>query len=474
MVSAVVAALVLAACGGPAPSDGMGSPPGAAGQESPDPAADSETAVRSVVEAFGRQLQHVPLLAPEDQVRRAIEDHYAPYVTPDLLAGWQSDPGSAPGRAVSSPWPDRIEIESVVLMPDGAYRVDGRIIEITSVEQGTDEAAAIRPVTLVVRPVGDRWLIDQVTLGDYQETGQVAFTSPAYGFRLVLPSGWEGYRVVNGAWEGRAIEDDPGESVQAGDAAARGPLLRVRHPQWTAGRPRQDIPIMVFTLQQWEDLHAGRFAVGAAPVPPTELARNNAFVLALPARYNYQFPEGHEEVEAILSGAPLEAIDVTANQAAAAAILADLTGPAAPAGALLEQEDQVVADWFTALEAWMQEVVLIPNALGAQGAAADAGVREQVRGALLAYFGEEYVDGILDALWVPDGGGTHRLLETEGPAILPFMSSVELVSASTSQVVIHAATPPPALWEDVTRTYRLTWLEGEDSFRVETIDTEGR
>src|SRR5690606_2906721 len=234
------------------------------------------------------------------------------------------------------------------------------------------------------------------------------------------------------------------------------------------------IPIMVFTLQQWEDLHAGRFAVGAAPVPPTELARNNAFVLALPARYNYQFPEDHEEVEAILSGAPLEAIDVTANQAAAAAILADLTGPAAPAGALLEQEDQVVADWFTALEAWMQEVVLIPNALGAQGAAADAGVREQVRGALLAYFGEEYVDGILDALWVPDGGGTHRLLETEGPAILPFMSSVELVSASTSQVVIHAATPPPALRDGLTRTDHLTSLEGGASLRGATIVTRRR
>jgi hypothetical protein len=37
------------------------------------------------------------------------------------------------------------------------------------------------------------------------------------------------------------------------------------------------------------------------------LGRNNRYVFALPARYNFAFPEGYEEVEKILESKPLEA-----------------------------------------------------------------------------------------------------------------------------------------------------------------------
>lgn len=55
------------------------------------------------------------------------------------------------------------------------------------------------------------------------------------------------------------------------------------------------------TLEQ-EDFH-----IGAAPIGPKELARNSNYVFALPARYNYAFPTGYEEVEKILEGYPLQA-----------------------------------------------------------------------------------------------------------------------------------------------------------------------
>src|SRR5690606_39249822 len=160
------------------------------------------------------------------------------------------DPAAAPGRLVSSPWPDRIEISAVVRLPDGAYEVEGRILEVTSVEQGTDDAAAVRPVLLGVRRYDDRWLIHRVELGDDldgsdPDAGPVTYMNRDYGFRFLLPESWRGYTVVYETWEGRALEDAAGGSVPAGDPAMEGPLLRLRHPRWTPERPRQDVPIMV-------------------------------------------------------------------------------------------------------------------------------------------------------------------------------------------------------------------------------------
>jgi hypothetical protein len=58
---------------------------------------------------------------------------------------------------------------------------------------------------------------------------------------------------------------------------------------------------MIFTLQQWkEDL-----VVSAAPIGPSELGRNSRYVFALPARYNYAYPDGYKEVEEIIEKKPL-------------------------------------------------------------------------------------------------------------------------------------------------------------------------
>jgi hypothetical protein len=62
---------------------------------------------------------------------------------------------------------------------------------------------------------------------------------------------------------------------------------------------------MIFTHAQWNSLQKGKFSVGAAPVGPTEIERSRSYVFALPARYNYAFPTGYEEVERILEGNPL-------------------------------------------------------------------------------------------------------------------------------------------------------------------------
>lgn len=64
-----------------------------------------------VVEDFGSKLQRVPLMAPEDEVAKSIKENYSDLVSP--AEKWINNPQNAPGRVVSSLWPDRIEILKV-------------------------------------------------------------------------------------------------------------------------------------------------------------------------------------------------------------------------------------------------------------------------------------------------------------------------------------------------------------------------
>lgn len=122
-----------------------------------------------------------------------------------------------------------------------------------------------------------------------------------YGFTFSLPASWKGYTLILSTWQGQAIARN-GETPYT-----TGPLISIRSPLWTEQAPRQDIPIMVFTLLQWQDLQRETFHVGAAPIPPSELSRNANYVFALPARYNYAFLAGFEEVQSILDSKPLHA-----------------------------------------------------------------------------------------------------------------------------------------------------------------------
>ncbi|QRG68863.1 hypothetical protein [Brevibacillus choshinensis] len=130
-----------------------------------------------------------------------------------------------------------------------------------------------------------------------------SYVNDQYGFRFSLPETWKDYSIVTGMWEGLAAGGEAGETT-----VETGPMISIRHPQWTPQNQRQDIPIMIFTLDQWNSLLNGKFHIGAAPVEPTELGRNRNYVFALPARYNNAFPQGYEEVEEIIKGNPLHPI----------------------------------------------------------------------------------------------------------------------------------------------------------------------
>jgi hypothetical protein len=75
------------------------------------------------------------------------------------------------------------------------------------------------------------------------------------------------------------------------------------------------MPILILTHAQWlamqEDGENGAVTlhIGAAPVGPSFLAENDAYVFALPARYNYDFAKGYEEVDELLQNGAVEAIE---------------------------------------------------------------------------------------------------------------------------------------------------------------------
>lgn len=129
-------------------------------------------------------------------------------------------------------------------------------------------------------------------------SNSIVYKNTQYGFSFKLPASWNGYSIVTSEWEGI--------SLTAGTVVETGPIINIRDPKWSTKTPRQDIPIMVFTLNQWNSLNQEVFHIGAAPLNPSELGRNNSYVFALPARYNYSFPTGFKDVENILASNPLQ------------------------------------------------------------------------------------------------------------------------------------------------------------------------
>jgi hypothetical protein len=120
--------------------------------------------------------------------------------------------------------------------------------------------------------------------GQRQQRGGTAsaleYRNEQYGFGMTLPSAWSGYSVVEGAWQGRT-HDEQGETT----GTYAGPEIILRNPQWAEAAPWQDIPVMVFTHEEWALVDQQKLGVSAAPISPSELGENAKFVFALPPRW---------------------------------------------------------------------------------------------------------------------------------------------------------------------------------------------
>jgi hypothetical protein len=106
-----------------------------------------------VVKDFGSRMKQVSITAPPETAARSIRETYGGLVDPSLLDAWASSPADAPGRAVSSPWPDRIEVKSSSQSGEETI-VAGEIVEATS----TGEARRV-PIEIRLRRTNGEWLI---------------------------------------------------------------------------------------------------------------------------------------------------------------------------------------------------------------------------------------------------------------------------------------------------------------------------
>ncbi len=132
-------------------------------------------------------------------------------------------------------------------------------------------------------------------------SSKIYYGNMKYGFIVKLPDSWKGYTIVENKWTGMSLGATDGQNY----TSEIGPLILIRHPLWTEKNPRQDIPVMVFTIDQWTNMQNDMFHIGAAPINPSELGRNSKYVFGLPARYNFSYLTGFEEVDQVIRGGGL-------------------------------------------------------------------------------------------------------------------------------------------------------------------------
>jgi hypothetical protein len=128
----------------------------------------------------------------------------------------------------------------------------------------------------------------------------IKYNNTQYGFIFSLPADWQAYSVYTKQWTGNPLAGSDYAK------AINGPEIYIRNPNWTAQNPYEDIPIMVFTPAEWNEVQKETLAVSAAPIGPTELGSNQNYVFALPPRFDYDYRTGYQEVEKIMQSSPLQ------------------------------------------------------------------------------------------------------------------------------------------------------------------------
>jgi hypothetical protein len=155
LVTLLVVATLAACSSSPTPARPAATPSGFA--QRMQALDDREVEAWSVVELFGSRLYNVSLQSLS--AARQIRTQYTGLVSPSLLRRWEADPLAAPGRQVSSPWPDRIEISKLTFHGSSKCSVSGCVVMMSSAEIANGGSAALVPVRLQLRRIDGRWLI---------------------------------------------------------------------------------------------------------------------------------------------------------------------------------------------------------------------------------------------------------------------------------------------------------------------------
>ena len=122
-------------------------------------------AIYQVVGEFGARLKDVVITTSDQNVITAVDFNLKQLITDRLYQVFVQDKIRIPGRYVSSPWPERIEINSIQMLDSGSYTVHGSQVVMTDDTVAHGGNAGEEPITLTLKKVNGVWLIDDVIGG---------------------------------------------------------------------------------------------------------------------------------------------------------------------------------------------------------------------------------------------------------------------------------------------------------------------
>jgi len=194
-----------------------------------------------VVEELGRRMKLVSTLAPPDVVARDIRTNYGELVAPALLDQWLADPATAPGRQVSSPWPDRIVVTEPPAASTGTVTLAGHVVEATS----SGESGRI-PIRVTLEQREGHWRITryETTMSD-PDNPETAVAVIVDYYRAIAAHDYErAYRLWGtGGPPGQTLESfTKGFADTASVTVAAGTPSRI---DAAAGSRYIDIPVTV-------------------------------------------------------------------------------------------------------------------------------------------------------------------------------------------------------------------------------------
>lgn len=111
----------------------------------------------------------------------------------------------------------------------------------------------------------------------FKFNNDLVYKNTDYGFEITLPTAWQGYSVLTEKWNGQTVDK---KAIKF-----EGPKIIIRNPSWTETKPWQDIPVMIFSKNEWAMIEAENLSVSAAPIGPSKLGENEQYVFALPPRW---------------------------------------------------------------------------------------------------------------------------------------------------------------------------------------------
>lgn len=195
-----------------------------------------------VVTTFGSRMKLVSTTASADVAAPAMREAYGGLVAPQLIERWARNPSEAPGRAVSSPWPERIEIAAATQEGSRAT-VRGNVVEMSS----TGIAGRV-PIRIELQQSEGTWLITGVELSPATQPDENAERAVAVVRDYYRAIDAREFRKAYAMWDGSGPPGQTFEQFEAGFADTKSVRVETGSPsrvEAAAGSRYVEVPVTI-------------------------------------------------------------------------------------------------------------------------------------------------------------------------------------------------------------------------------------